>query len=277
MVFISEPKDEHALIYEGPVQGGYPREWTEASDLSLLDKCWELPLIQRAEAEETGKRANAHAFLNLIESRYPHRGRLLDIGTFCGFFLAAARSRGWSVVGLEPLVGPSIYARGRFGVDVVTDTLRWDTFSRESFDVITSFQVFEHLPYPDEALSIAYGLLKPGGLFVLEVPNIDHWSVRLLGKRHRHFVQDHLNFFSRATLAKFLSGKGFEDVSVTNSSRSLSLAALLTWGPRLLGLERTWRTGHGSSRWLDEKVVTLSSGDVIVGFATRPNQASPSR
>ena len=49
---------------------------------------------------------------------------------------------------LEPLVMPAIYARGRLSLRVVTDTLRDDTYPLEFFDVVTAFQVFEHIVDP---------------------------------------------------------------------------------------------------------------------------------
>jgi 2-polyprenyl-3-methyl-5-hydroxy-6-metoxy-1,4-benzoquinol methylase len=269
-VFVGEFADTSALIFEGPVLGNYPPEWQTTSELDILQCCWEWPLIEKMETEWQGKLANASHFLKIIEERHP-RGRLLDIGAFCGFFLHAAKLRGWEVIGIEPLVGPSVYARGKLKVPVITCTLEENTFTPESVDVVTAFQVFEHLPDPGKILDIVFRILRPGGWVVLEVPNIDHWSLRLLGKHHRHFVQDHLNFFGPRTLSKLLEIHGFENVSVENSPRSLSVAALIEWLPRLVGLSASRSKLHlRKSGWLRNTIIRINSGDIIVAYARKP-------
>lgn len=271
LVYVGRLEDRHALISDGPVLGRYPPEWLESSDVELLQKCWELPLIQAAENELLGKTANANHFLHLIEQYCPKRGRLLDVGAFCGIFLNTARERGWDVVGLEPLVGPSIYARGKFGIEMITDVLSDSTFPGESFDVVTAFQVLEHLPNPVKAVGIMQRLLKPGGLLVIEVPSIEHWSIRLLRKHHRHFVPDHLFFFAPRTLTQLLASQGFDKIKVTNSRRSLSIAALLEWLPRLLHVfEADRRRWFGKQSWLRRRIITVKTSDIIATFAFKP-------
>lgn len=70
------------------------------------------------------------------------------------------------------------------------DYLREDTFAPESFDVVTSLQVFEHVDEPLAELTKIRRVLKPGGLLVVEIPSIDSPLVRLMRSRHRHFVRD---------------------------------------------------------------------------------------
>jgi SAM-dependent methyltransferase len=121
------------------------------------------------------------------------------------FFLAVAKDRGWFAYGLEPLPVCSVYARSKFKLNIVTDTLHEDTFPLEYFDAIASFQVFEHLPYPNRDIQILHKILRRDGLILIEVPNFDTWTMHLMKSRHRHFVPDHINFFSRKTLVQFLT------------------------------------------------------------------------
>lgn len=47
--------------------------------------------------------------------------------------------------GVEPLVMPSIYARGTYNLKITTDTLHDNSYPRNFFDAVTGLQVFEHI------------------------------------------------------------------------------------------------------------------------------------
>lgn len=136
---------------------------------------------------------------------------------------------GWDCYGIEPLVMPSIYARGKHGLNVITDTLHDDTFPPEFFDVITSFQVFEHLIRPDDEIHRIRHILKRRGLVVVEVPIIDTYVGNLLGSRNRHFVEDHVSFFSVHTLCQLLQNAGFTIINIEYPARYMSLRHLIGW------------------------------------------------
>jgi SAM-dependent methyltransferase len=235
LVYVNPREDQHALIYEGPVLGDYDPEMLISSDVQDIEICWEKLLIEAHIRRAREKRANAQSALQKIEIFLPPPGRLLDVGCFCGIFMEVAAEQGWEVQGVEPLVGPSIYARGALRLDVITDTLRTDSFPPESFDVVTAFQVFEHLPDPASELVKIRSFLKPGGLVVIEVPNVDNIGVKCLGKRHRHFVQDHLYFFSPTTLSLLLDGNGFDPLYSYYPARLMSVDSAMGWVGRITG------------------------------------------
>jgi hypothetical protein len=66
--------------------------------------------------------------------------------------------------------------------------------------------VLEHLAEPRRFLDQARTLLKPGGLCFALVPNLDSLAMRLLGVRYRYIYSQHLNYFSKTTLAKLVGG-----------------------------------------------------------------------
>jgi 2-polyprenyl-3-methyl-5-hydroxy-6-metoxy-1,4-benzoquinol methylase len=143
-------------------------------------------------------RRNASDVLGIIEKYVDNTSKdrnILDFGSGWGFFLAVAKEKGWNAFGLEPLPAASVYARARFGLNVVTDTLRENSFSPEFFDVVTSFQVFEHLPNPGQDIRNIHEILRKNGIVLIEVPNFETWTMQIMKSKHRHFVQDHLNFF----------------------------------------------------------------------------------
>jgi SAM-dependent methyltransferase len=235
LVFVSPREDLRAIIDEGRPLAELER-LRHSRDPRDLAGCWELDLLAaETPALRQARRVNHQAALRWIAAHRPPPGRLLDFGCGWGFFLEDARAAGWQVQGLEPLPGHGVHARGALGLDVVTDTLRPDSFPPASFDVVTAFQVFEHLPDPGAELAKLHALLRPGGLVVIEVPNIATPLLRLLGGRHRHFVEDHLWFFSPRSLGRLLERQGFQPLATHYPTRRLPLERLLdAWAARYL-------------------------------------------
>lgn len=99
-------------------------------------------------------------------------GKLLDVGSQLGYFLDEARRRGFDARwGVELGVDLAKAARERFGVEVRTEPLEACGFDEATFDAITAFHVFEHVPDPGAFLDECLRILKPGGALVVEVPN----------------------------------------------------------------------------------------------------------
>ena len=271
LVYVSPRKNTKMIISEGPEIGNYPSRLLTSSDLGDLSGCWEKSLIEEEEAELSARVVNAHRALDRIEQLMSDKGTILDLGCFCGTFLHVAAERGWATYGIEPLVGLAIYARAKFGLNVITDTLRDDSFPPEFFDVVTAFQVFEHLPDPARELTRLWRILKPGGLVVIEVPNIDTVWVRLLGKYHRHFVQDHLYFFSPQTLEALLRKAGFTVLKIQAWPRTLSLRKMAWWIGRVGGVP-FGKVVTTAARCLNlqDSMITVDLGDIICAFARKP-------
>jgi 2-polyprenyl-3-methyl-5-hydroxy-6-metoxy-1,4-benzoquinol methylase len=158
-------------------------------------------------------------------------GKLLDVGCHCGIFLNEARKIGFEVCGVEPIAELARYGREELGISVYQGVLREATFRENSFDVITYFQVLEHVPDPRQELLEAHSLLRPRGLLVVEVPRIDCATVRLLRGHHRHFSEWHLYFFSIKTLSALLEQSGFQVRRLDFPPRKITLGFLA----RLLG------------------------------------------
>ncbi len=276
MVYVAVVADAKALIFDGPVRyDEIDDSVLTGSDLSAVAGSWEMRLLSDKLAEWPALRRNAQDALHHLENHinsYTTDRQLLDFGSGWGFFLAVAQEQGWQAHGLEPLPASSVYARATFGLDIVTDTLRPDSFPPESFDAVTAFQVFEHLPFPGENLRQLAVMLRPGGLILIEVPNIDTWSVRLLRSHHRHFVQDHLNFFSAETLGRLLQATGFEVIDRYFPTRRMSVRHLINqWGNRFLpkGATRSLRNA-AKKAGLWEKTVALNLGDIVAVIAQKP-------
>jgi SAM-dependent methyltransferase len=118
--------------------------------------------------------------LNLIEKFADGRGKLLDVGSGKGEFLAAAKMRGWEVFGVEPALGFVRCARQKFGLDIQNSTLEEASFPENYFDAVTLNMTLEHIDNPHSLLSAIYRVLKKGGILYIEVPNMDSMLLKLI-------------------------------------------------------------------------------------------------
>jgi SAM-dependent methyltransferase len=136
-------------------------------------------------------------------------GRLLEVGAAYGFFLAAARRRGWDAMGVEIAPECAAEAERLCGARVVAGEFLQVPLSGP-FDVVCMFDVIEHLPDPLAALRRARELLADEGLLVLETGDRASAWARLLGRRW-YFIDppQHVVYFDPASLAATLRRAGF--------------------------------------------------------------------
>lgn len=128
------------------------------------------------------------------------RGRLLDVGSGTGRFLAAMRDLGWDVVGVEPDPIAAQLAR-KFELEVQSSTLEEARLPNDSFDAVTMNHVIEHVPDPIGTLTECKRVLRPGGLLVVVTPNGDGLGRRRFGPSWRGWeVPRHLFVFTPRTL-----------------------------------------------------------------------------
>jgi SAM-dependent methyltransferase len=153
-------------------------------------------------------------------------GRLLDVGTGCGFFLVAARKRQWEVKGVEPSIQSVEVARRQDGLDVFTGTLQ-DYEENSKFDVITFINVLEHSALPWREIYRASELLRPGGLIYLRFPNgfLHSRIYRLaqvfaLKQQVNKFLVFHHYSFTPRYIRTLLDDHGFVRTTIRNSPPS---------------------------------------------------------
>ncbi|MGL4648521.1 MAG: class I SAM-dependent methyltransferase, partial [Caldilineaceae bacterium] len=139
-------------------------------------------------------------------------GRLLDVGCAAGVFLVAMRELGgWEVEGVELDAATADYARRTYGLTVHTGTLEAARLPSAHYDVVTLFDVLEHLHQPTAALREVRRLLRPGGTLVLRVPNLDSWDARLFGEAWAGLdAPRHLYVYGPKTLSATLEAAGFD-------------------------------------------------------------------
>jgi SAM-dependent methyltransferase len=141
--------------------------------------------------------------------RLKPQGRLLDVGCATGLFLHEMQQAGWEVAGVEPNSGAAAYAQQRFGLQVHVGTLRQAALPNGSVDVLTLWDVLEHVHAPWADLFEAQRLLTEGGLLVLSLPNLESLERRWFGPLWLGWdLPRHLYFFPRPSIVAALSELG---------------------------------------------------------------------
>lgn len=135
--------------------------------------------------------------------------RVLDVGTAGGAFLDAAIRYGYQAEGLEPSLFLAEQGRKR-GLTVHHGTLESFQGSRAAYDLITLWDVLEHVVNPAQTLKLLRPLLKPSGTILINYPDIGTWQAKLAGKRFWWSISGHLHYFSRHTLRELGTRNGFE-------------------------------------------------------------------
>lgn len=137
-----------------------------------------------------------HKICSAVHTYAGKPGRILDIGCATGLFLDGMKSLGWETVGVEPSDVAAQYARTRMGLNVFHGTLESAAFPDSSFDVVTLWDVFEHLHDPIATLAEIRRILRPDGKLVISIPNPDSFEAHFFKQHWLGWdLPRHLNLF----------------------------------------------------------------------------------
>jgi 2-polyprenyl-3-methyl-5-hydroxy-6-metoxy-1,4-benzoquinol methylase len=147
-----------------------------------------------------------------LSGKKKSRLHLLDVGCSSGPFILAARDFGVEAEGVEPSPGPARTAT-QSGLKVYQGYLNDINLPEESFDVITLFEVLEHLREPLSLFKECHRVLKSGGLLVIRTGNTDSWTVQCMKGRWQYFsIREHgghISFFNPLSMRKLAERSGF--------------------------------------------------------------------
>lgn len=174
--------------------------------------------------------------------RFRKTGKLLDVGCGIGYFLEEAKKRGWEVYGTE-YTDEAVKICLEKGIHMHIGMLDPENYELESFDVITSFEVIEHINNPVEELNNFNTLLRKGGLVYCTTPNFNSLlRYRLKAEYNVITYPEHLSYYTPRTLKNVFEQCGFQTLEVETTGISLT---------RL-------RTSNGTS---DQAFISESSDD----------------
>jgi 2-polyprenyl-3-methyl-5-hydroxy-6-metoxy-1,4-benzoquinol methylase len=192
--------------------------------------------ITRVEYTYEGSAAScAHAYLlapvkQLVQS-LGKKGTVLDLGCGNGSLSHELSKLGFDVHGIDGSesgiqIAREAFPQVQFLLGDVEKDLSPDPFQAESFDVVVSTEVVEHLYHPRRLIQNAFRLLKPSGHFIVSTPYhgyVKNVVLALSGKLDKHFTAlwdgGHIKFWSRETLSGLLTEKGFTDLRFVGTGR----------------------------------------------------------
>ena len=248
------------LVYANP---RWTSEELEAAYSAVEDETY----VSEREGRELTFRKHLAA---LEKYTGPGNGRpLLDVGAYIGVFVEVAAAAGWDAYGIEPSNWAVSQARKR-DLQVYQGTQDAQEINGQQFEVVTMWDVIEHVADPAAELRKSYSLLKPGGWLAVHTMNVESPTARLLGRRWPWLMDMHLYYFSQKTLAAMLHEIGYEVIWSGTQGRYLRLGYLAT---RLGGLNtHLGRMAATLIRRLrvSEIPIPVNSGDLFTIYAKRP-------
>src|SRR5262245_24289773 len=135
---------------------------------------------------------------------------LLDVGCGSGTLLGLIKKRGIRPTGVDFSSEAAQVAAKENGVRVVVGSLAEAGFPNHSFDIVTLFHVMEHVTNPRSVLAEVSRILKPDGVVILQVPNIDSWQFKAFGaKWYGLDIPRHVIDYSKGSILNLLAASGF--------------------------------------------------------------------
>ncbi len=171
---------------------------------------------------------NMLKFLKKIERTHPS-GKLLDVGCALGYFVELALHIGYDAYGFDPsdyAVREAIKLNGKERIK--QGTIGTMSYEPQSFDVVTLFDVFEHLADPKKDLQTLLTYLKKDGIIVIATGDTKSLAARVLKRKWTFYIPpQHLFFFDRNTLTTLLRDVGLGPVQWFRIGKWLSLVYIL--------------------------------------------------
>lgn len=162
-------------------------------------------------------------------------GHCLDVGAGSGLFLHLLAEEGAFVHGIEPQLVFREFSKRKFAKELAAETIdsgHWQNDHENFFDVVTLWDVIEHVNFPVETLRCAYNIMKPGGWLFLDTPRrdalsyrISEWAYRLSGGSKTFLLESiysplpfrHKHIFTLGQLNRLMDKLGFSVVGKQTS------------------------------------------------------------
>jgi len=187
------------------------------SEFELINHYKNYPLINEI-SPITVKRYNE--LLDKFE-KFRKNNTILDVGCGDGFFLDEAKKRNWNVYGTE-YREEAVQKCSAKGISMKQGKLSSLNYQPEFFDLITSFEVIEHINNPSEEISAFNKILRMRGGVYLTTPNFNSLSRQILGNKWNTIAYpDHLSYYTPQTIHKLLVTNNFLRKSIRTTGLSL--------------------------------------------------------
>lgn len=210
--------------------------------------------------------------------------RILDIGCGGGFFLNAVREIFDKLYGLEISSELAEFVKKKWDIDVHIGNILNIDFPKNYFDIITLYDVLEHMFHPDELLREIHRILKPGGVVVVSTPNVNGLSAKSMKDKWLFFTPpEHLYYFSPNSLRIFFEANGFrvckvrtENIYINNIlmqkfRRKISRKELRSSTSKISTSIRKHNSLSKLKNVINKVLETCLIGDVLIFYACKRN------
>ena len=160
--------------------------------------------------------------------KYKKKGKLLDIGCAYGYFLELARESGFDCYGVDPSIYAIKEAKKKFGDHVERKPLSRLSFLPKTFDLITMFDVFEHLLEPQKDLERVRSVIKDNGILTISTGDQGSTWAKMMGRKWTFYnPPQHFNYFNKDNIKMILDQSGFEVINLVKNGKWLYLRYVL--------------------------------------------------
>lgn len=212
--------------------------------------------------EEASSRLTATKRIKII--RIAKKGKVLDIGCAYGFFLDEM-PEGWEKYGLE--ISNFAYKKAvRINPDakIQNKILSSNVFSTQKFDLITLWDVIEHLKKPKDELSIIYNKLKKGGKLAISTGDVNSLFSKVQRQGwHLYTPPQHLSFFSPDSIKKLLSPIGFKNISISHPAAYYPVSYLAH------KLQSVYGINLPRISFIENIILPVNLGDIMLVVASK--------
>lgn len=193
--FVADPPPSASLreIYR---EGYFTESLAQHADASTEAAAWR------------ATRANARRRLRTLRRFAPHATHLLDVGCGTGGFLSVAREA-YACEGIDISDEAVGIVRDKLGVPARSGDLLAMDLPEGAYDIVTLFDVIEHVPRPREMVQRVGKLLSTNGIVMLTTGDVDSLAFRV-SPSHWHLMTppEHLTFFSRTGIVRLIERAG---------------------------------------------------------------------
>lgn len=163
-----------------------------------------------------------------VATRFHGKGRLLDFGCAYGHLGHVAAQEGWDVVVADVAYEAVRRAVHDYGLAGFVGDLSKPPLKTGAFDLVTLYDVIEHVREPKSIIRSLGALLSGRGILHVTTPDVDSVSARLMGRRWYHYKpQEHLLYFGRRTLRHLLEGCGMRVEGMASAPSHMTVHDIL--------------------------------------------------
>lgn len=192
---------------------------------------------------------------NLIK-KYKASGSLFDLGAGWGHFMLTGQQLGYDVYGIEISEQPYLYSKNDLKLPV--DHIDFfDMDEQKKFDVVTMWDVLEHIDKADDFVKKCAAVTAKNGYLVLQVPQIDSYFAKKYKDQWKMMSLDHVNYFGKKAITQLLEKYGYK-VETIKSSFEIKLFIMYTVLPLI-------------KRFKKKKQVSQNQPDKPINSAERQN------